>query len=118
QHVDSHRMCALDIRQHAIADCKRVPDPDLTTQYLTGCRQCSIIDREMRLARDRRPPAKLPIFAGKSASAIEKCITAFDNDIRIGADEWQVSCPQTLQQFGIIIECLGIVIEEPGANNT
>ncbi|ENN88951.1 hypothetical protein RHSP_03316 [Rhizobium freirei PRF 81] len=107
---------ATHVGRHAVADGNDARQREFAL-HLAGSGERCLVDRLVRLAGDPSPAAEALIIGGHGAGAGDHPMAAFDNEIRVGADERHIAGRPGHQHIGIVVGRFGLIIEETGADD-
>ncbi len=113
--IDPHGIGAGQIGADGIAD-RQHPAGGVPAQ-LVGDAQRPVIDWPVRLAVEDHLAAERTIEFGDGAGAINQAVAAFDDDVRVGADQRQLARKRLLQHVTVIVRGFGFVVERAGADD-
>src|SRR5438270_532572 len=117
QAIDPETMGAGEIGAHGIADRQNPFELNRPTSPLSGKLDRALIDRPVRLAIENHLAAELAIELGDGAGTIDQPVAALDDNVGIGADQRQLALAGLHHHAAIIFRRLGLVVEQPGAND-
>src|SRR6202162_4301151 len=89
QAIDPEAVGAGQIRPDGIPDRQNAAEWYRLAAALGGKRDRALVDRPVRLAVEDHFTAELEIEFGDGARAIDQPVAAFDDDVRVGADQRQ-----------------------------
>ena len=115
QRVQARSLRSGYVRSHTVTDRKH---PALFDRGASGAfrkRQCSIVNRRVRLAGIEDPPSELFVSARQRTGAMNERFTPVDNDVRVGANHCHSSGRHRPQLRLVIVRRFGLVVSETGA---
>ena len=110
-------MGAHQVRAHGIADGEHPVQWRVLAAPFPRQRHGAFVDRPVRLAVKNYLAAEFAIEFGNRAGAIKQTVSAFDDDIGVGADQRQPAFARLHHQGAIVLRRFGLVIERTGADD-